>query len=284
MNKRNFSQGLNFIIIKISVFVVVGFLFFIIFYIFRNGISSISMDFLTKPPTDSMTRGGIFPAIVGTFCLSIGALIVAVPIGIISAVYLSEYAKEGVFLRILRLGIRNLAGVPSIVFGLFGLALFVIKFGFGSSLLSGSLTLGFLILPTIIAATEEALKGIPQDFREASLALGATKVQTIFKVVLPAALSNIVTGILLSVGRVAGETAPIMFTAAAFYKPGLPTSVFDEVMALPYHIYTLATEGTHFEQTLPIQYGTCLVLLALVVLMDIVGIWIRLKARKSKKW
>lgn len=284
MNKRNFSQGLNFIIIKISVFVVIVFLFFIIFYIFRNGISSISIDFLTKPPTDSMTRGGIFPAIVGTFCLSIGALIVAVPIGIISAIYLSEYTKEGLFLRILRLGIRNLAGVPSIVFGLFGLALFVIKFGFGSSLLSGSLTLGFLILPTIIAATEEALKGIPQDFREASLALGATKVQTIFKVVLPAALSNIVTGILLSVGRVAGETAPIMFTAAAFYKPGLPTSVFDEVMALPYHIYTLATEGTHFEQTLPIQYGTCLVLLAFVVLMDIVGIWIRLKARKSKKW
>jgi len=284
MNKRNFSQGLNFIIIKISVFVVIVFLFFIIFYIFRNGISSISIDFLTKPPTDSMTRGGIFPAIVGTFCLSIGALIVAVPIGIISAIYLSEYTKEGLFLRILRLGIRNLAGVPSIVFGLFGLALFVIKFGFGSSLLSGSLTLGFLILPTIIAATEEALKGIPQDFREASLALGATKVQTIFKVVLPAALSNIVTGILLSVGRVAGETAPIMFTAAAFYKPGLPTSVFDEVMALPYHIYTLATEGTHFEQTLPIQYGTCLVLLAFVVLMDIVGIWIRLKTRKSKKW
>ena len=253
-------------------------------FIVVGGYRAINWTFLTQPPIEAMTQGGIFPAIVGTFYLTIGAIVIAFPLGVGSAIYLSEYAREGRLVRVIRLGINNLAGVPSVVFGLFGLGLFVVFFGFGSSILSGSLTLGFLILPVIIGASEEALKAVPQTYREASFALGGTKWQTIYKVVLPAALPGILTGSILGIGRAAGETAPIMFTAAAFYTARLPSSVFDEVMALPYHIYVLATAGTHIEETRHLQYGTALVLIALVLGINLIAIILRMRARRKQSY
>jgi phosphate transport system permease protein len=217
---------------------------------------------------------------VGTVCLSIGAILVALPIGVASAIYLNEYARPGRVLRIIRLGINNLAGVPSIVFGLFGLALFVVWLGFGVSILSGALTLGAMTLPIIIGASEEALRAVPDTYREASLGLGATKWQTIYRVVLPAALPGILTGAILGISRAAGETAPIMFTAAVFYSPSLPSSIFDEIMALPYHIYVLATAGTEIEATRHLQYGTALVLIVLVLGLNLVAIVYRARLRR----
>ena len=265
MKWRYFRQGLFFGVVRLSALVITLALLGIIAFLFYNGIRAITWDFLTLPPTDSMTKGGIMPAIVGTFYLTVGAIVVALPLGVVSAIYLTEYAKQGLFIRIIRIGVNCLAGVPSVVFGLFGLGFFVVFLRFGSSILAGSLTLGILILPTIIGAAEEALKAVPQTFREASLALGVTKWRTISRIVLPSALPGILTGAILGVGRAAGETAPIMFTAAAFFTAALPKSIFDEVMALPYHIYVLATAGTHIEQTRPLQYGTALVLIALVL-------------------
>jgi phosphate transport system permease protein len=256
----------------------------IIVYIVLHGISAISWDFLILPPTDSMTKGGIMPAIIGTLYLTVGAISVAMPLGVVSAVYLAEYAKQGKFVRLIRIGINCLAGVPSVVFGLFGLGFFVLFLQFGSCILSGALTLGILVLPTIISASEEALKAVPQTFREASLALGVSKWQTIYKIVLPSALPGILTGSILGIGRAAGETAPIMFTAAAFFTAKLPGSIFDEVMALPYHIYVLATAGTNIETTRPIQYGTVLVLVVLVLGINLIAIVIRSYMRKKKRW
>ena len=231
-----------------------------------------------------MTKGGIMPAILGTIYLTTGAIFIGLPLGVASAVYLSEYAKQGKMIRFIRVGINCLAGVPSVVFGLFGLAFFVIFFQFGSSILSGSLALGFLILPTVIGASEEALKAVPQTFREASLALGVSKWQTIYRIVLPNALPGILTGSILGIGRAAGETAPIMFTAAAFFTAKLPGSIFDEVMALPYHIYVLATAGTNIEATRPIQYGTVLVLVAVVLGINLLAILIRGYMRRRRRW
>ena len=284
MKWRYFKQNLFLGVVRLSALIIAVSLGGFLFYIFVNGIGAISWDFLTLPPRDSMTKGGIMPAILGTFYLTSGAIIIALPLGVMSAVYLSEYAKHGPVVRIIRIGVNCLAGVPSIVFGLFGLGLFVVFLRFGSCILSGALTLGFLILPTIIGASEEALKAVPQTFREASLALGVSKWQTIFRIVLPNALPGILTGSILGIGRAAGETAPIMFTAAAFFTAKLPASIFDEVMALPYHIYVLATAGTHIEQTRPIQYGTALVLIALVLGIDLIAIIIRSYMRKRKGW
>ncbi|MBW1971232.1 MAG: phosphate ABC transporter permease PtsA [Spirochaetes bacterium] len=284
MKKRKIISKFGTFILRLSAFLVIGAIGIIIYFIIYHGISVISWEFLTSMPVDSMTKGGIFPAIVGTFYLSFGAIIVAFPLGVAAGIYMSEYAKEGIILRIIRIGINNLAGVPSVVFGLFGLALFVVYFKFGSSILSGSLTLGFLILPTIIAASEEALKSVPPTFREASLALGVSKISTILKVVLPSALPGILTGSILGIARAAGETAPIMFTAAAFYTAKLPSSIFDEVMALPYHIYVLATAGTNIEKTRPIQYGTALILLILILCINMVAILIRFHIRRKRKW
>jgi phosphate transport system permease protein len=233
---------------------------------------------------DSMTKGGIMPAILGTFYLTVGAIFIALPLGIASAIYLTEYAKQGGFIRIVRIGINCLAGVPSVVFGLFGLGFFVVFLKFGSSILSGALTLAVLILPTIIGASEEALKAVPQTFREASLALGVSKWQTIYRTVLPNALPGILTGSILGIGRAAGETAPIMFTAAAYFTARLPHSIFDEVMALPYHIYVLATAGTHIDQTRPIQFGAVLVLVTLILGIDLVAIIVRSNMRRKKRW
>ncbi|MBT8490759.1 MAG: phosphate ABC transporter permease PstA, partial [Deltaproteobacteria bacterium] len=279
-----FKQRSFFFVVRMAAFIIAVSIGGFLVYIFINGIGAINWDFLTLPPRDSMTKGGIMPAILGTFYLTAGAILVALPLGITSAIYLSEYAKQGPVIRIIRIGVNCLAGVPSIVFGLFGLGLFVVFLKFGSCILSGALTLGFLILPTIIGASEEALKAVPQTFREASLGLGVSKWHTILRIVLPNALPGILTGSILGIGRAAGETAPIMFTAAAFFTAKLPTSIFDEVMALPYHVYVLATAGTHIEETRHIQYGTIVVLVALVLGIDMIAIIIRSYIRKKKRW
>jgi phosphate transport system permease protein len=254
----------------------------VIYFIVSRGWRAINWTFLTEPPLDSMTKGGILPCIVGTICLSMGAMLVALPIGVASAIYLSEYARPGRVLRIIRLGINNLAGVPSVVFGLFGLAFFVIYLDMGISILAGSLTLGALTLPVIIGASEEAFRAVPSIYREASLGLGATKWQTIYRVVFPSALPGILTGAILGLSRAAGETAPIMFTAAVFFSPSLPTSIFDEVMALPYHIYVLATAGTDIEATRPLQYGTAMVLILIVFGLNLMAIIYRAHLQKRK--
>jgi len=252
----------------------------IVFFLVARGWRAISWSFLTQMPTDSMTKGGIFPCIVGTLCLSLGAIAVALPIGVATAIYLNEYAKPGRVVRVIRLGINNLAGVPSVVFGLFGLAFFVVYMKMGVSILAGSLTLGVLTLPVIIGSAEEDFRAVPDTYREASLGLGATKWQTIYRVTLPSALPGILTGAILGLGRAAGETAPIMFTAAVFYTPSLPTSLFDEIMALPYHIYVLATAGTEIEATRHLQYGTALVLICLVLGLNLIAIVYRARLRK----
>lgn len=282
--KRRLIEAIAFFIIRSSAVIICLALAIMLGFVFVKGYRAINWTFLTQPPIDAMTKGGIFPAIVGTFYLTVGAILIAFPLGLGSAIYLSEYAGEGKMVRTIRLGINNLAGVPSVVFGLFGLGLFVVFLGFGSSILSGSLTLGFLILPVIIGASEEALKAVPQTYREASLALGGTKWQTIYRVVLPSALPGILTGSILGIGRAAGETAPIMFTAAAFYTSKLPSSIFDEVMALPYHIYVLATAGTHIEETRHLQYGTAMVLIALVLGINLVAIIMRTRMRRKQTY
>jgi phosphate transport system permease protein len=229
-----------------------------------------------------MRAGGIFPAIVGTIYLVLGAIIFALPIGLLAAIYLSEYAKETFLTRIIKLAIVNLAGVPSVVYGLFGLALFVVFFKFGASILSGALTLGIMILPIIITASREALESVPYSFREVSYSLGASKWQTIRYIVLPNAIPGILTGAILGLGRAAGETAPILFTVAAFYLPRLPKSIFDQAMALPYHLYVISTQVPNVDEK--IRYGTALVLLVLVLFMNLVAIIIRYQFRKKKKW
>ena len=256
-------------------------LLIIVYFMVANGYEAINLSFVTEAPRDSMTKGGILPCIVGTVYLALGAMAFAFPVGIASAIYLNEYAKPGKLLRLIRLGINNLAGVPSVVFGLFGLAFFVTYFKCGVSILAGALTLGAMSLPVIIGTTEEALKSVPATYREASLGLGATKFQTIFKVVLPGALPGILTGGILGISRAAGETAPIMFTAAVFFTPSLPSSIFDEIMALPYHIYVLATAGTEIEATRPLQYGTAVVLITLVLGLNLLAILYRSRLRKN---
>lgn len=255
----------------------------VLIYVFSRGWSAISWEFITQPPRDSMTKGGISTPLVGTFQLVVVSMLAALPVGVATGLFFAEYSSGGPFTHILRLAIRCLAGVPSVVFGLFGLSLFVILLGIGSSLLSASLTLACLALPLIITSAEQAFLAVPQDYRDGSYALGATKWQTIYKVVLPAAMPTVITGAILSIGRVAGETAPIIFTGAAFFTPGVAKSLFDEVMALPYHILVLATAGTHINETRHIQYGTVLVLLALVLGISSIGIVLRNHYRKATR-
>jgi phosphate transport system permease protein len=273
--RRRAMEWLVFMLLRGAILVVAAALAIIVGFLVKNGISAISWEFLTQPPKNYMTEGGVWPCIVGTLLLSLGAMAVALPLGVASAIYLHEYARPGTLMRIIRLGVNNLAGVPSVVFGLFGLGLFVTAMKLGVSLIAGWLTLGVLCLPVVIGTAEEALRNVPSTYREASLALGGTKWQTIWKVVLPCALPGVLTGSILGVGRAAGETAAIMFTAAVFYTPKMPTSIFSDVMALPYHIYVLATAGTEIELTRPIQYGTALVLIALVLGMNLAAILLR---------
>jgi phosphate transport system permease protein len=281
--RRRVLQSLVFGFFRLSAAINGMALLLIVYFLVTRGWRAITWTFLTQPPMESMTKGGILPCIVGTICLSVGAILVAFPIGVASAIYLHEYARPGRVLRIIRLGINNLAGVPSVVFGLFGLAFFVVWLNFGVSILAGSLTLGAMTLPVVIGASEEALRSVPDTYREASLGLGATKWQTIYRVVLPAALPGILTGAILGVSRAAGETAPIMFTAAVFFTPSLPTSIFDEIMALPYHIYVLATAGTEIEVTRPLQYGTALVLITLVLGLNLIAIIYRARLRRRMR-
>jgi len=254
----------------------------IIVIIIQKGLPAINWQFLTDIPRQGMRAGGIFPAIVGTIYLVAGAILFALPIGLFAAIYLSEYSKDNFLTRLIRLAIVNLAGVPSVVYGLFGLALFVVFFKFGASILSGSLTLGIMIIPVIITASREALESVPYTFREVSLSLGASKWQTIRHIVLPNAIPGILTGTILGIGRAAGETAPILFTVAAFYLPQLPKSIFDQAMALPYHLYVISTQVPNVEEK--IRYGTAFVLVALVLFMNLVAIVIRYNFRKRKKW
>jgi phosphate transport system permease protein len=273
-------QGIMFGVFRAAAALNAVALLVVVSFLVAKGWRAINWGFLTQAPTDSMTKGGILPCIVGTLCLSLGAILVAFPIGVASAIYLHEYAPPGRTIRVIRLGINNLAGVPSVVFGLFGLAFFVVYLKMGVSILAGALTLGALTLPVIIGASEEALRSVPKAYREASLALGASRWQTIYRVVVPAALPGILTGAILGVSRAAGETAPIMFTAAVFFTPRLPSSILDPIMALPYHIYVLATAGTEIEKTRPLQYGTALVLIALVLGMNLVAILYRSRLRR----
>lgn len=283
LGRRKRVQRFLFMLFRTAAIINCIALLLVVFFIILKGWNAITWEFLTQAPLESMTKGGILPCIVGTLCLGIGAIVVALPIGVASAVYLNEYARPGKTLRLIRLGISNLAGVPSVVFGLFGLAFFVIWMKMGESILAGVLTLAALTLPVIIGSTEEALKSVSNTYREASLALGATRWQTIYRIVIPAALPGILTGAILGLSRAAGETAPIMFTAAVFYTPDLPTSPFDKIMALPYHIYVLATAGTNIEATRPLQYGTSLVLIALVLGMNLAAIVWRARLRKRMK-
>jgi len=281
--KKILSQSIAFWTFRILSLLVMGILFSILGFIFVKGIGVVNWDFITQMPEDGMTKGGIYPAIIGTLCLIAGSMLFAFPIGVMSGIYIFEYTKDSWYRKFVQLMTANLAGVPSIVFGLFGMALFVNKLGFGDSILSGSLTLGLLALPVVIRTTEEALKAIDNSYREASYALGATKLQTIKRVTLPMALPNIITGLILSIGRVSGETAPILFTVAAYFLPKLPTSVFDQVMALPYHLYVISTSGTNIAESRGMAYGTAVILILIVLILNIIANIIRRFLTKKYK-
>lgn len=269
--KKRTSQKFAFGFFTLLSYLVVAILFVILGFIIIKGGSVISWDFLTKAPEEGMTKGGIFPAIVGTFYLIVGSSIISFPIGIMSGIYMNEYATNGKVVRFIRIMTNNLSGVPSVVFGLFGMSLFVNALGWGDSIIAGSFTLALMSLPLIIRTTEEALKSIDDSFRHGSLALGATKLQTIRRVVLPMAFPNIITGLILSVGRVSGETTPILFTVAAYFLPQLPGSIFDQCMALPYHLYVISTSGTDIEASRGMAYGTALVLIAIVLVVNLLA-------------
>jgi phosphate transport system permease protein len=263
------------IVVIVPIIIVVG-------SIILQGLPAISAEFLFTAPRDGMRAGGIWPAIVGTFWLTIGTAIFSVPLGIAIAIYLSEYARDNNFTRLIRLAIINLAGIPSVVYGLFGLGLFVLALQFGSSILAGSLTLSIMTLPVIISTSEEALHSVPQSFRTVSISLGGTKWQTIRKVVLPNALPGMITGVILGLERAAGETAPILFTVAAFFLPQLPNSIFDKTMALPYHLFVISTQVPNMP--LQLQFGTALVLMVFVLSMNLVATIIRSYYRRKREW
>ena len=280
--KNKIVEALGFIGLRICVYIVFGFLLIFLYDIGSKGAGALSWEFLSQAPRRGMTEGGIFPAIMGTFFVTIVTAVLAVPMGMFAAIYLNEYAKQTRLTRIIRLSIRNLSGVPSIVYGLFGVILFVNVLKFGTSILSAGLTLGLLTLPWTITASEEALKTVPNSFREGSLALGATKWQSIRTNVLPYAMPGMLTGTVLGLARAAGETAPIMFTGAAFFLPFLPKSLGDQFMALPYHLYIMATQHHAISQVRPIAYGTALVLILLVLGMNFSVILVRYRMRRSR--
>ena len=283
MKTRALTEKIGFTGLMLASALVVLILFGILANIFYNGFSVLSWGFLTESPREGMTAGGILPAIIGTFLVSLITIILAVPLGMFSAIYLNEYAYQGRLVRLIRLSIRNLSGVPSIVYGLFGVALFVRFLHFGASILSAGLTLGLLTLPWTITASEEALKTVPKAFRDGALALGATKWQAIRTNVLPYAVPGMLTGAILGLARAAGETAPILFTGAAFFIPFLPHSLFDQFMALPYHLYILATQHQDIAKVRPIAYGTALVLIALILCLNAVAVTIRYRYRKKAR-
>lgn len=280
--RRKRTQRLGFVLMTLATALTVIPILLIVAHIYSTGIPAISLGFLTEVPRDGMRAGGIFPAIVGTFWLTLGTALVAVPLGVGAAIYLSEYASDNRWTRAIRIAIINLAGIPSVVYGLFGLGLFVLFLGFGTSLVAGSLTLAIMTLPVIISTAEEALRAVPNSFRVVSVSLGATQWQTIRRIVLPQALPGILTGIILGLERAAGETAPILFTVAAFFLPRLPSSIFDASMALPYHLFVISTQVPGMP--IKIQYGTAVVLLTFVLGMNLIATIIRSRARARRRW
>jgi phosphate transport system permease protein len=280
--KPQTKQKIAFALLGLAALIVIIPVALILAILIQRGWPAISWQFLTEMPRMGMRAGGIFPAIVGTLCLVFCAISVALPLGVLTAIYLVEYAKRNWWTRLIEIAIVNLAGVPSVVYGLFGLGLFVIFFQFGSSIIAGALTLAIMELPVIITASKEALMSVPRSFREASLALGVSRWQTIRCVVLPNALPGILTGSILGISRTAGETAPILFTVAAFYLPRLPKSIFDQCMALPYHLYVLSTQVPNVKPAL--QYGTALVLVGMVFMLNFVAIIVRAYMRSKKQW
>ncbi len=291
MESRRFSrplipppvqQTLGFWLMRIISLVTVLPIVAVILYIIVRGLPAIHWEFLVGYPREGMRAGGILPAIVGTFYLTLGTAVVAVPLGVSAGVYMAEYAPDNRWTRLIRIAIINLAGIPSVVYGLFGLGLFVLFLGFGTSILASSLTLGIMTLPVIISTTEEALRAVPYSFRVVSISLGATRWETIWRIVLPQSLPGILTGVILGLERAAGETAPILFTGVAFFLPRLPTSPLDATMALPYHIFVISTQVPGMP--VQIQYGTVLVLLAFVLTMNLIATLIRQRARARRQW
>ncbi|HLS89605.1 MAG TPA: phosphate ABC transporter permease PstA [Sphingobacteriaceae bacterium] len=285
MNRRlRQREAVNLTLLRLAALLLLAVLAFMLYWVVSRGVGVISRSFIFDAPRERMTAGGIWPAIVGTTYVSLGTLLISMPVGIATAIYLNEYAQEGTWNRIIRLAIRNLAGVPSIVYGLFGLGVFAALLRLGTSLAAASLTLSLMTLPWIVTAAEEALRSVPQSFREGSFALGATRWQTIRHQVLPYALPGMATGSILGLARAAGETAPILLTGAAYFLPRLPSSPLDQFMALPYHLYILATQHSSLTQVRPLAYGTALVLLALVMLLNALVIIVRSRARAKKTW
>jgi len=282
MNAAKVRQKLAFGVLGIVTLAVIVPIVLTILYVITNGISAVSWEFVSQAPRNGMRAGGILPAIIGTVVLVIGTLLFSLPLGVLSAIYLVEYARDTWFTRLMKLSVVNLSGIPSIVYGLFGFTLFVVFLHLGTSILAGCLTLAIMSLPVIITATKEALEAVPASYREISLSLGATHWQTVRHCVLPYAIPGILTGTVLSLSRAAGETAPILFTVAAFYLPRLPRSVFDQVMALPYHLYVISTQVPNMP--LAISFATGLVLIALVFLMNLVSIVLRAHFRKRQQW
>ena len=284
MNKfKKLEQHLWFALSAFFMLLTGATLVILLYNILELGLGVISWEFVTQPPKQNMTTGGIFPAIVGTFYVSSLTVLISVPLGMGGAIYLNEYARQGVIIRMIRLSIRNLSGVPSIVYGLFGLGLFAATLKLGTSLITSALTLAIMSLPWVITASEEALKAVPNSIREGGLALGGTKWQTIKNLVLPNAVPGMATGSILALARAAGETAPIILTGAAFFLPHLPGSLSDRFMALPYHLYILATQHIQVDEVRPIAYGTALVLMAMVMLLNLVAIFWRYQARKKAR-
>lgn len=272
---RKIIQILGMALMVAATMIVVAILGIVLFDLGIKGAPSLSWTFLTQAPKNGMMAGGILPAIFGTTAVTLLSTLLATPLGIGCAVFLHEYAPDNTFSRLIRASIRNLAGVPSIVYGLFGVAIFVEFLGMGASVLAAGCTLGLLTLPSIITTTEEALRNVPRLTREGALALGATKWESIRTVVLPAAVPGILTGVILALSRGAGETAPILFTGVAFYTRYLPGSVMDEFMALPYHLYILSTQHHAIEEVRPLAYATALTLLGLVFMLNLTAFWVR---------
>jgi len=281
-SNRDIIQRAGFSLLTLVALVTVIPILAVIGYVIKEGAPAISWEFLSAMPRDGMRAGGILPAIVGTFYLTLGTAVFSIPLGIAAAIYLSEYARDNWLTRLIRIAIINLAGIPSVVYGLFGLGLFVLFLKFGTSILAASLTLSIMTLPVIISASEEALRAVPQAFRTVSISLGGTRWQTIRKIVLPQALPGILTGVILGLERAAGETAPILFTGAAFFLPRLPNSLFDATMALPYHLFVISTQVP--EMPFQIQYGTALVLIVFVLGMNLIATFIRSRARAKRQW
>ncbi len=279
---RQLRQQLGFALLSLATIAVVLPILFVVIYIVVQGAPAISWEFVAAMPRDGMRAGGVWPAIVGTGLLTLGTAVFAVPVGVAVAIYLAEYARDTLITRLIRLAIINLAGVPSVVYGLFGLGLFVIFLQFGTSILAGSLTLAIMTLPVIISTAEEALRAVPQSFRIVSLSLGGTQWQTVRRVVLPQALPGILTGVILGLERAAGETAPILFTVAAFFLPRLPRSIFDQTMALPYHLFVISTQVPGMP--IRIQYGTVLVLLVFVLSMNVLAAIMRSRFHAKRQW